>query len=110
MGLFAKLLKAVLRSGRKARNVSGYQLWLECLGDQPEAVIEFLIEDMFIAGMMEGPGDLPELPWMVIELPAGSDTYSIVHIKGGSAREARRRSAGQGSLARLPRCLTSRVP
>ncbi|EBA10973.1 hypothetical protein [Roseobacter sp. CCS2] len=64
----------------RAKPVSSYQLWLEELGNQPRAVIDFLIEDIFFAGDIEKPEDIPELPWIAIELPAGSDTFSLICI------------------------------
>lgn len=86
MGLLVEVLRVVsglFRLEQSAKTALSYQLWLEELGSKPEAVVDFLIEDMFIAGFMEEPDDIPELPWEIIELPAGSDTYSIIHIKAG---------------------------
>ena len=78
---FLKMFQGSIQRDKGAGTELGYQLWLEDLGNQPEAVIDFLIDDMFIAGLMEKPDDMPQLPWEIIELPAGSDTYSLIHIK-----------------------------
>ena len=86
MNRFAKFIKILsnrFRVRESSNLISGYQLWLEDLGDNPEEVAHFLIEDMLIAGGVEEPSDIPSLPWEVIELPAGSDTYSFIHIKAG---------------------------
>ncbi len=66
---------------QSAKAIMGYQLFLNKLGPDPDVVIEFLIEDFFVAGYIEEPNDLPELPCELLELPAGSDTFSIIHMK-----------------------------
>ena len=86
MSGLAKFIKSISNCFRREDSAnlnSGYQLWLEDLGDKPEEVAQFLIEDMLIAGAMEELSDIPSLPWEIIELPAGSDTYSLIHIKAG---------------------------
>lgn len=82
MGWLVKTKNVLNRFKSKPGNIC-YQLWLEDLGNRPGTVIDFLIDDIFIAGSMEEPSDLPELPWEIIQLPAGSDTYNIIFIKAG---------------------------
>lgn len=86
MGLLSGILRIAsgpFRREHSAGTALGYQLWLEDLGNEPGQVVDFLIEDMLIASAVEQPDDVPDLPWAIIELPAGSDTYSIIHIKAG---------------------------
>ncbi|SMR81785.1 hypothetical protein SAMN04488030_2207 [Aliiroseovarius halocynthiae] len=86
MELLTKVSRLFSGLGRRRLSegiAHGYQLWLENLGNDPEAVRAFLVEDWSITGNVEKPSDIPELPWLVLELPEGSDTYSIIHIKAG---------------------------
>ena len=65
---------------RDLQAVASHQLILVGLGNDPQAVMEFLTEEIQLVGVIDGPEELPELPWCILDLPVGSDTFSIIHI------------------------------
>ena len=84
--MIAKLMEYVrhlLGYRPSAGEASSYQLILVNLGNNPHAVVDFLAEEILLAGVIDGPEDLPDLPWCILDLPAGSDTFSIIQILAG---------------------------
>lgn len=81
LGKVIGIASGLFQREQSAKAPSSYQLWLEDLGNNSDAVVNFLINDMIIAGLMEKPEDIPELPWEIIELPVGSDSFGIIQIK-----------------------------
>lgn len=67
--------------GRRLGLVSEYELILTDIGDDPQAVLELLNKDFFFADRFGGETEMPDLPVSLLVLPAGSDTFSLVHIK-----------------------------
>jgi len=82
-GIYERVDEDVHRRKQAAMKAVAYQLWINDFGKNPDAVLDYIVKDMAIDQNEEGPLDFPDAPWMLVELPAGSDTYSIVHIKAG---------------------------
>ena len=59
--------------GRSSK-ITDHRLWLDELGPTETEVVDFLKNVQFIDDGL----DPTELPWAVLELPAGSDTHALI--------------------------------
>ena len=82
----AAVFRGVFRKRNNFQSTRGYQLWLEAYGPNPEDVIDFLIEDFLVHDDLESRDDIPELPRKMLDLPAGSGTFSICSMHANQLR------------------------